>query len=97
MKTQAAPIDKTPTALGGLLIKYKTILQTSAWIKTRRFFWAVGVVLLDVFSSILSGAANTQSSTSDNSEEYKGLGVPHCQDPLTGEWTDRYGNPCDPH
>jgi hypothetical protein len=47
MKTHNNPIDDRRTDGNGLVTKYKTLRQKPAWIKTRRFFWAVGVVLWD--------------------------------------------------
>lgn len=45
MKTNNAPIDERRTDDNGLVAKHKTLQKKPAWIKTRRFFWAVGVVL----------------------------------------------------
>lgn len=45
MNTHNNPIDDRQADDNGLAAKYKNHLQKPAWIKTRRFFWAVGVVL----------------------------------------------------
>jgi hypothetical protein len=55
MKTPNNPIDDRLTDGNGLVTKYKILRQKPAWIKTRRFFWAVGVVLWeDVVPALLA-------------------------------------------
>jgi hypothetical protein len=55
MKIRNTPIDDRPTVNDGLVAKYKTLRQKPAWIKTRSFFWAVGVVLWeDVVPALLA-------------------------------------------
>jgi hypothetical protein len=60
MKTRNTPIDDRRTDDDGLAAKYKTLRQKPAWIKTRRFFWAAGVVLWD--AALVLGEAAAEST-----------------------------------
>ncbi|ODB95170.1 hypothetical protein A3197_17575 [Candidatus Thiodiazotropha endoloripes] len=92
MKTYTATHEKRPTKLAGLLTKLNAFRQTPAWVKTRRFFWAVGVVLLDVIAGLLSGAASASKAQEDGYTTNSG--GPVRKDRLTGVYYDEFGNPC---
>jgi hypothetical protein len=59
MKTRSNPIEDNQTDNSGLVAKYKTLRQKPAWIKTRRFFWAVGTVLWDSVLAVGEAAAES--------------------------------------
>ncbi len=94
MKTYTATLEKRPIKLAVLLAKFKAFRQTPAWVKTRRFFWAIGVVLLDAFATLLSGAAAANDATNIKSESLDS-GPVH-KDRFTGQWMDGKGRPCNP-
>ncbi|MCG7961170.1 MAG: hypothetical protein N0E54_00560 [Candidatus Thiodiazotropha taylori] len=100
MKTYTATLEKRPTKLAGLLAKFNTYRLTPAWVKIRRFFWAVGVVSLEALTALLAGveAANKAGNKDEDDDPWQveEAGVPYFQDPFTGEWEDKYGQPCDP-
>ncbi|MES9941702.1 MAG: hypothetical protein ABW104_09595 [Candidatus Thiodiazotropha sp. 6PLUC2] len=100
MKTYTATHEKRPTKLTGLLAKLNAFRQTPTWVKTSRFFWAVGVVLLEAFVALMSGleAASKASNKDEEDDPWQAneAGIPYCRDSYTGKWTDKYGTPCDP-
>ena len=87
MKNSNNPIDDRQITDNGLAAIFKTLRQKPTWIKTRRFFWAVGVVLWeDVIPTALAvGEAATES---DAAREKENARVLHSR-----EAEDIYGNP----
>ncbi|MCG7937530.1 MAG: hypothetical protein N0C88_01570 [Candidatus Thiodiazotropha lotti] len=91
MKTYTATHDKRPTKLAGLLAKLNAFRQTPAWVKTRRFFWAVGVVLLEAFMALMSvvAAASKNNGNAGNDEDSDEISY---KSPQNGVWRNKHGN-----
>jgi hypothetical protein len=90
MKTYTATVDKRPTKLAGLLDKFNAFRQTSAWVKTHRFFWAVGVVTLEVFVALMSAVEAASNPDGNTSNDEDSCEIDH-KDHQTGEWKNSHG------
>jgi hypothetical protein len=93
MKTCDTLNDGQQTRLKDLMAKYKTLRQKPAWIKTRRFFWAVGVVLWDTI--LAAGEAAAESAVE---HEKKNARIHHSRedwmrDGFHPDTEDIHGNP----
>ncbi|MEW8322462.1 MAG: hypothetical protein AB2606_07425 [Candidatus Thiodiazotropha taylori] len=90
MKTYTATLEKRTTKLAGLLAKFTAFQQTPAWVKTRRFFWAVGVVSLEAFVALMSAVEAARKNNGNAGYDEDSCEIDH-KDPKTGEWKNSHG------